>query len=537
MDFSWLIATDSHISALYIITTLILGTVIRVYLHYNDKLKYFEKLDINGPEPVIFFGNKLDLMKKSVPLFEVEYYKKYGPVYGTYEMTTPALVVGDPEAIKNIMIRDFRYFTDRIVKVDIGVTKHFLTNLKGDNWRRTRNTLTPAFTSGKMKNMMPLMMNCCDSLTRTLEKKVETSEEFDAKELYGFYAMDVVAKCAFATVTHVQEKGYDNPFMEHAHSLTRPVVWRALLYSVLPKSFGFSPFRPQDWTYLEQTARSIIHQRKQQDTSSNTKTNKDLMQLMIDAVFKNKNSEKDTQIHDSEYIDENENINNQQINTGIEETVSEDTIVANTILVMAAGYETTATLLTYASYCLAMNQEIQDKLRHEITEAYKAAGNKLLYEDVVNLKYLEAIVCETLRLYSPAVRGERLCTQDYVLETTVNGMKKKIGIKKGHIVRFPIWALQHDEKYYPNAMAFQPERFLTENKDKLVPYTYLPFGGGPRICIGMRFALLEAKLALATSLLKYRFVKGNKTPETPDLSKAKVLLGATNVFIKVEKLK
>ena len=84
-------------------------------------------------------------------------------------------------------------------------------------------------------------------------------------------------------------------------------------------------------------------------------------------------------------------------------------------------------------------------------------------------------------------------------------------IKKGMSIQIPIHAIHHCPDFYPSPNRFDPERFLPENRDKLIPYTYLPFGAGPRNCVGMRFALMEAKTAAAILVYKYRFFK---TPNT-----------------------
>lgn len=508
------------------------------YFRYKKTYSYFKKLGIHGPTPIPLLGNFGSLLKHSVVEFEEDWYKKYGPVYGSYDLDKPILVVGDPEAVKNIMVRDFGHFVDRQVRFDQGIFKYFLTNMRGDDWRRARNTISPTFTSGKMKNMLSLMMTCVESLEKSLEQKASKGQEFDAKDVFGFYTMDIVAKCAFATETQVQEMGYDNPFMRHASVFLRPPIWRILLGLSLPQSLGFSFFGKRTLEYLEGAIRNIYQQRKiQGDTVK--RSYKDLLQLLIDAMHGEDDKENEEVVKDSEghHSHEGNSENNNPVDPHpFKKGVCEDELVANALLVLAAGYETTATLLTYATYLLAVNQDVQDILREEVREAFESAGNQLKYEDLSSLKYLDAVICETLRLYSPVVRMERQCTQDYVLKTTVNGRNTEIALKAGDIVRLPFWCIQHDEKYWPQAKTFKPERFLPENKVKMTPFTYLPFGAGPRNCIGMRFALLEAKLALASSVLKYRYIRCEKTPDTPTLSKARVLLGSHGLIIKVEKL-
>ncbi|CAG2168837.1 unnamed protein product [Oppiella nova] len=205
--------------------------------------------------------------------------------------------------------------------------------------------------------------------------------------------------------------------------------------------------------------------------------------------------------------------------------LSEEEIIANIVLFLLAGYETTASLLSFSAYNLALNPESQRKLRDELREC-----PQLDYESVAKLPFLEAVVCETLRIHNPVTRVDREAFEDYVLGDT------GITLTKGSVVAIPVHALHHDPHYYPDPHRFIPERFLGDNLNKVKPYTYLPFGGGPRNCIGMRFALLEAKLALARVLMDYEFSPCAKT-EVPlrFVNTRPGLLQAVSIWVNVER--
>ena len=120
------------------------------------------------------------------------------------------------------------------------------------------------------------------------------------------------------------------------------------------------------------------------------------------------------------------------------------------------------------------------------------------------MKYMDMVIDETLRMYPPASRLDRVASNDYEYE----GIK----IKKGQVVGVAIYAMHHDPDLYPNPEKFDPNRFSDENKKNRESVAFLPFGAGPRNCIGMRFALIEIKLLLASILSKYRFLPCDKTP-------------------------
>lgn len=196
--------------------------------------------------------------------------------------------------------------------------------------------------------------------------------------------------------------------------------------------------------------------------------------------------------------------------------LNEDEIISQAVSFLMAGYETTATTLTYTTYELALNTEVQDKLCEEVNESVTSNGN-LDYDTLCRLPYLDAVISETLRHYSPTIKTTRIVSKEYKVGDT------GITLYPGQQVDIPIHGIHHDEKYYRNPFKFDPDRFMPQNRHCLVPYTYLPFGGGPRSCIGMRFSLLETKLALAQMVRRYKFFRCNET-DIPLSSDPKALL-------------
>lgn len=117
---------------------------------------------------------------------------------------------------------------------------------------------------------------------------------------------------------------------------------------------------------------------------------------------------------------------------------------------------------------------------------------------------------EALRKWPSAVAVDRVCTKPYVIQP-VTPEEKPLQINKDDVIWIPIYGFHHDPKYYPEPQKFDPERFNDENKHNIQPYTYLPFGMGPRNCIGSRFALLEFKTLFFQLLLNFELVPIKKT--------------------------
>lgn len=172
----------------------------------------------------------------------------------------------------------------------------------------------------------------------------------------------------------------------------------------------------------------------------------------------------------------------------------------NLLTFIVAGHETTALTLAWAFYLCAFDQGVQDKARAEAQSALK--GRTATAADLPNLPYCRMIIDEALRLYPPAA----LVSRTAQAPDTLAGRE----VKKGDTVMIPIYALHRNALLWDDPDAFRPERFA----EKPQRYAYLPFGDGPRICIGASFALQEAVIILATLLAKRRFspVQG-KTPD------------------------
>ena len=208
-------------------------------------------------------------------------------------------------------------------------------------------------------------------------------------------------------------------------------------------------------------------------------------------------------------------------------TYSDEKIIANSFLFFIDGLETTALALTFVSYFLARNPEIQETLYSKVKSSSLAqSAGSLNYEMLFELKYLDAVINETLRILGPVPMLIRSSSSDFTLS---NG----ITVDAKRIVLIPLQAMPKNELYFPEPEKFDPSRFLSENKDQLDPGSFNPFSNGPRNCIGMRFALLELKLTIAEMILKYKFVPEPNTPEKIRL--AFFRYDSNSVKLKVEK--
>jgi cytochrome P450 len=184
------------------------------------------------------------------------------------------------------------------------------------------------------------------------------------------------------------------------------------------------------------------------------------------------------------------------------------TTVAQAMQFFFAGFSTTSNFLAFAFYFLALSPDVQDKLREEVNSQLFVKGDEkeIDYDKLNGLNYLDMVVQETLRKFPALARLERMCGKDYY------DASEKLRIPKGAMVAIPVQAIHNDKQHYQYPDRFYPEHFSAENKAKRSPYAYLPFGQGPRNCIGMRFALIEGKAAIAHLVHRFKIVPSANSP-------------------------
>lgn len=325
-----------------------------------------------------------------------------------------------------------------------------------------------------MRKMMLCMDRVANEAVEALQKRDKDNATVDLKDFCGRYTLDVIAGCCFA----LQPKSHvnvDNVFIVASKKLFRPRWWIVAILTFCPTFLmnlivrKFVKNKYMD--YFQEICEHLIKERRLSGQRVN-----DFLQLLIDCnqgvMVSDKEPDlgKDTEAHHvledsadaklaSEMLDKNENKSKR---------LSDIETVAGALSFLLAGYETTGTLLTLTFYQLAVNPDIQEKLFKSIS------GANLDYESISSNEYLDAVVSETLRIHPPVALVDREANEDYAVPTT------NIVLRKGSNAIFPIHSIHHDPDNYENPDKFIPERFLPENRHKIKPYTYLPFGVGPR---------------------------------------------------------
>ncbi|CAH1985082.1 unnamed protein product [Acanthoscelides obtectus] len=171
------------------------------------------------------------------------------------------------------------------------------------------------------------------------------------------------------------------------------------------------------------------------------------------------------------------------------------------------GYETSSTVMALLLFELAMHKEVQNKLRSEIRQSKELSGGKLSCEVVQSMRYLDACFNENLRVHSIVSTLGKTCTKSYTYH--LKHRNTSVVIEKGTPIIIPISAIHHDPQYFENPIHFCPERFL--EKKTLQKYTFMPFGEGPRSCLGKRFGVLQIKVGVIDIISNFELSVNEKT--------------------------
>ncbi|NXY41272.1 CP3AO protein, partial [Ceuthmochares aereus] len=442
----------------------------------------FKKLGIPGPRPLPFLGTFLGY-RQGILNFDQMCFEKYGKIWGFFDGRLPLLAVSDPILIKNILVKEcYTVFTNRRNMGLNGSLDSSLFMAEDEKWRRIRTVLSPTFTSGKLKEMFPIINHYGERLVKTIEKKVANDEFVTMKDIFGAYSMDVVTSTSFSVNMDSMGNPSD-PFVTNIKKFLKFDILSPLFIFLVLFPFIIPLLDKMNVTVLPSDVMDfftdVFRKMKKERENGSSTDRVDFLQLMIDSQ------------------------SSTSTETNSDKSLSDEEILAQALIFVFAGYETTSSTLSFLSYNLATHPDVQQKLQDEIDAALPNKATPT-YNAIMQMEYLDMVVNESLRLFPPAGRLERVCKKTVEL----NG----VTIPKGIFIIIPTYVLHRDPEYWPEPEEFRPERFSKESRESIDPYTFLPFGAGPRNCIGMRFALLIVKMAVVVLLQNFSFRTCKDTP-------------------------
>ncbi|XP_053607640.1 probable cytochrome P450 9f2 isoform X2 [Plodia interpunctella] len=513
-------------------------TFIIAYFCYKHKCLHwmYDKKGIKYVPGIPIFGNTYNTVFVKEHFFhdiDVTYRAFPDEKYvGFIEGTDPVILIRDPEIIRNTTVKDFDHFVDHKAFFSEDSEPLFggsLIQMKGEKWRDMRTTLSPAFTASKMRLMINFMFETSNNVIDELKDRVSKQEDIHVDDLIRRYTNDVIASAGFGLqVNSVKEK--DNEFFLMGRDLFVFSFYQRVLfflYTLIPwifKVLDIKLFPEKTMNFFKNIVRSTIEHR----TTHNV-YRPDMIQLLMEAS-NDELKTKDTDGNGSVGFATTEEAFKPKGNA---RKWTEEELIGQVFIFFIAGFESSAGALTTTIHELALNPEVEEKLYQECKQ-FRDSGNSLTYDNVAQLKYLDCVINENMRKWAAAIIMDRTCTKAYELPPPREGAKP-VKLKPGDVIYNMVNSIHMDEKYFPNPEVFDPERFSDENKHKIKPFTFMPFGMGPRNCIASRFALLELKVLLYNLVVNFKIKKSKKTLDPIVLNPAdfniKVLGGS---YVKME---
>ena len=424
------------------ILSLILIFVIRAW--YKNHYQYWIKRGFPSDEPnfpldsLSGTGTKLHNAEK----FDEIYQRFKGQrVVGLFIVFTPAIAVYDPELIQSILVKDFSHFHDHYLyyneKTD-PLSAHMLS-IEGQKWKDRRTKLTPVFTSGKMKMMFDSINLIGDNFVSAIRKDLKVSNDLEISEWLARFTTDVIGNIAFGLDCNCLENP-ETDFRKYGRKFFRvdtpatAVKWLFVnSFQAFSRKMGFMLNEKDASDFFLKVFRETIEQREESKVERN-----DFVQLMLQMKRKG--------------------------------LLAFNEIAAESFIFYVGGFHTSASLMNFILYELALNHDLQNKLRKEINEKLDENDGKISYDLLSQMKYLDMVFNEGLRKYPPINVVTRKCTKEYKIPNS------NLVIPKDTQVTIPVYSIQRDPKYFADPENFDPERFNDENIKKIKPFTFLPFG-------------------------------------------------------------
>lgn len=457
--------------------------------------------------------------------------QQYGPIFLVFFGKNPTVVLTDPDLIRQVAVKYFAKFHDRpsFVAMPRGNNKRLvairsgLLVSKGGYWGSLRAALSPLFHSSALASYSPIFNHSAEKLLERVEAASAGGAPVEMHRQLGRMTMDVIGRTAFG-VDFITE-GEEEDLKAGRPNLVAAVK---IIFSGGGPGTGFGVgllFRIlPDW--LEPLCFNIffravgtVAKRLEYARSTFMSTADLLMQAAKRQALARGESvqmvETDWRWWGPKYVEQNpykgstpapNSVLDMLMRATNKETgrgLTDVQIAAQCNTLIAAGYETSANALAFTLYCLATHPEAEARLLAEV-DAF--GGKEPTAEDLAGFPYLEAVLNESMRLYPPAHASNRECTAPGGC-TLAGADGRQYHIPYGTWVHFGIWGMHRDPQYWgEDALDYRPERFLDAAATaKRHPNAFIPFGLGPRMCIGWKFAVQEMQTALIRLYQRYTF--------------------------------
>ncbi|KAL6446210.1 hypothetical protein ACFW04_001081 [Cataglyphis niger] len=361
----------------------------------------------------------------------------------------------------------------------------------GKQWNHDRKLIGPTFHFAILDRFAVIISEKAEILTKCLEKEIamNSGKPINIFPFANNVALDVICETAMGIDIHAQEVETEYTTTIHRNSkliadrIFQPWLWSDWLYNLVPSGRRYN----SELNIIHKFTKEVIRKRKLARQSGNDSAKWENEDHEFDIGKRKRKAFLDL------LLDQNEKT---------ETPLNDDELRAQVDTFMFEGHDTTAVAITWTLFLLGNNLEHQEKVHEELETVFKDSKKPASLKELSELKYLDRIIKETLRLYPSVPIITRKLKKDIKIDDFT--------FLKDVIVVLQIALTHINPEVWTDPNKFDPDRFLPENSKHRNPYAYVPFSAGPRNCIGQRFALLEEKIILTAILRKWR-VKSVKT--------------------------
>nr|UZE89854.1 cytochrome P450 CYP4C163 [Chrysoperla zastrowi sillemi] len=496
---------------MYAVLFLIAAIFVLWHKNKNDRtVKLIEQFP--GPQKLPIVGTSWTLLgvpvNKLFSYISSEYDRYYPGPYRTWLGPTPAINIYKPEHIECI-VNNQKHITK-------GLTYNFLhpwlgqglLTSSGEKWFKHRRMITPAFHFKILDQFVEVFFEKCDIMTKRLERHSD-GKYFDIYPYITRCALDIICETAMGVPINAQVD-QDSEYVTALYEVSDLTMKRSVLPWLQPdiiwNNVADGKRYYQCLAILHGFTNSVIKGRRESRKSNVAETvSKDddigskkrmaFLDVLLEA------QEKDPTLSD----------------TDIREEV--DTF-------MFEGHDTTTAAICWSLFMLGLHPEVQEKAYQEIKQIFQGSNRSLTKQDLLEMKYLEMVIKEALRLFPSVPIIGRVLKEDQEIDGKL--------VPKETVIFVNIHKSQRDPAHFNNPNEFNPDNFLLENSSKRHPYAYMPFSAGPRNCIGQKFALLEEKTIISTILRNFKLKSMQKMHEV-NLVGSLVLRPEQGAIVSLEK--
>lgn len=455
-----------------IVIAIVVVCVVALYFYGTKNHNYWKDRGVKHDKPIPIFGTdaKRYLLQSSIAQMSAETYWKYPKerFVGYYRGTIPELVIRDPDLVKRIITTDFPYFYSRGLSPAHKVIEPLLRNLffaDGDLWRLLRQRMTPAFSSSKLKAMFPLIVERAERLQVQALSAAAAGRPICARDLMARYTTDFIGACGFGLDAD-SLNDENSPFRKLGMKIFNITFKRTVVIffkTIFPILFKETKFLGQD---LEDDILQLVNQIQKQRNFKPSGRN-DFIDFLMEWQQRGKI-----------VVESLEQTNADGSPKSVELEMDDVLVAAQAFIFFAAGFETSSSATSFTLHQLAYHPEVQRKAQADIDRVLTKYNGKLSYDAIKEMTYLDWVLQEGMRIFPSSGMLLRQCVRPYTIPGT------DVTIDPGVKVNIPLVALHNDPQYFDNPCEFRPERFCPEEVAKRHKFVYLPFGDGPRSCIG-----------------------------------------------------